>query len=550
MTTTASGKNRRLATGLRLLLASAPGQVAGIMAAYATRCLGPAGPRGPGWTGARMDGVVPGHAGVRATLTPVSDRSFLPRHGRADQPGLELQAPDTRACVPARRARWVRPACVLGMCVAGSAALPPAARAQLLNRYIPDYAPGLTETPEEVHARVEPEFRSDGVRVGSFVIRPRVDESFGYDSNADGLTGGRGSPAIDTQASLAAGSDWSRNSVAAVLSVNDERYTARPVQDFTNWTAMLSGTYDIGRDRFAGSYTHLNVAETPRDLGAVTAVPVLFQVDDFNLSYDIAGHGRVSFVPSLDVASYRFDGGNIVGVPGLAAGGYGLGYSQNWQNRVVTQGELTTRYELSPGRNVLVVLRGTEISYASHPAIAGDRDSAGGAALVGLDYAGSGVFRYRALVGYEVRDHASAQYANISSPIVEASVIWTPRLLTTVTGTARREIDDSTDLSSISYTANSVQLNVAQQVRRNVVLTGFGEYQQAAFSGSVASAAQGGVLSARPQAQSIYAAGLGATWLLNRTTRLNLSYQFLDRRSGPPLSFTENVALLTLGFGL
>lgn len=432
------------------------------------------------------------------------------------------------------------------MCLLGSAALSPAARAQLLNRYIPDYAPGLTETPEEVQARVEPEFRLDGVRAGSFVIRPRIDESFGYDSNIDGLTGGKGSPAINTQASVAAASDWSRNSVSAQLSVNDERFPARSIQDFTNWSAMLSGTYDVGRDQFAGSYTHLNVAETPRDLGAITSVPVLFQIDDLNLSYNIAGHGRFSFVPRLDVASYRFDNAVTAGVAGLAGNGYGTGFSQNWQDRIVYQGELTTRYELSPRRNALLVLRGTEISYNSHPALVGDRNSAGGAILVGLDYAGSGLFRYSALVGYQQRNHASTQYANISSPIVEATVVWTPRLLTTVTGSVRREIDDSADLTTVAYTANSVQLNVAQQVRRNVVLTGFGEYQQAEFSNSV----RNGAAPTSAQAQSIYSAGLGATWLLNRTTRLNLSYQFLDRRSSPQLTFTENVALVTLGFGL
>ena len=444
----------------------------------------------------------------------------------------------------------MRLACVLALCLAGSVAVPQGARAQLLGRYIPDYAPGLTDTPEDVQARVEPEFTSDGVRAGSFVIRPRIDESFGYDSNVDGLAVGRGSPAIDTQASVGATSDWSRNSVSAQLSVNDERYTSRPIEDFTNWTAALSGSLDIGRDQFAGGYTHLNVAQTSRDLGAVTSVPVPFQIDDLKLAYSTAGHGRFSFVPSLDIASYRFGSDTIAGVPGIAAGATGTGFSQDWQNRIVYQGELTTRYELSPKRNILFVLRGTEISYTSHPALVGDRNSVGGAVLVGLDYAGSGVFRYRALVGYQQRNYASSQYSNISSPIVEASVIWTPRLLTTVTGTARREIDDSTDVATVAYTANTVQLNIAQQVRRNVVLTGFGQYQQAQFGSSVGVGAAGGSASVTAQAQSIYSAGLGATWLLNRTTRLNLSYQFFDRRSGPQLSYMENVALLTLGFGL
>jgi hypothetical protein len=436
-------------------------------------------------------------------------------------------------------------ALALGVCPLASA------QAQLLSRYIPDYAPGLTETPENTQARVQPEYRSDGVRAGSFVIRPRLAESLGYDSNVDGVQGGRASAAIDTQATVSAESDWSRNSVAAQLSVDDQRYPARPVQDFTNWSAGLSGTYDVGLDQVSGSYQHLSVVQTPRDLGAVLSVPIPFQVDDVRIGTAFLTQGRLSFVPDLDVASYRFS--NVVAPAG---DGLNATLGQTWQSRLVYQPELATRYELSPKRDVLLVLRGTVIDFTSHPAGVGNFNSVGGAVLAGFDYTGTGVFRYRALIGYQQRNYASARFATIRSPIIEASVTWKPQLMTTLTGIVRREIDDSTNVNFIATTVTSVQLNVAHELRRNVVLTGFGEYQRADFGSgsgvgvSSGSAAGPGVSATTTPTQNIYSAGLGATWFLNRRTQLGVSYQFIDRSGGAQLSYLENVALFTVGFGL
>lgn len=419
------------------------------------------------------------------------------------------------------------------------------AAAQLLGRYIPDYAPGLTGTPEDVEARTQPDYESAGVRAGSFIVRPRLLESLGYDSNVDGVPGGRGSATVSTQALLGVASDWSRNSVAAQLGVDDQRYPERAQQSFTSWNASLGGTYDIGYDRFAGSYNHVSAVQTPRDLGVSSAVPVPFQVDTVDLAYTVATHGRLSFVPDVDLASYRFDNVVLAGIgeaPGTA-------FSQNWQSRVVVQGELATRYELSPQRYALVVLRGTQVSYTSMPASLGSRNSAGGAVLVGVDYGGIDLLRFRGLVGYQQRSFVNSQYSTIRSPIIEASATWTPQRLTTLSAIVRREIDDSAVVSSAAITATSVQVRVAHELQRNVVLTGFGQYERGDFSSAVRPSAAA-LFPQSSVTQNIFSAGLGATWLLSREVRLGASYQFSDRQAGPQLGYTEHVALLTLGFGL
>ncbi len=434
--------------------------------------------------------------------------------------------------------------------LAGALMAPQAARAQLIEQLIPDYAPGLTGTPEDVQARMQPEYAPRGVRVGSFVIRPQVSESIGYDSNVDGLRGGRGSLAVGTQASVGAAGDWERGGVSVQLGVDDQRYPERSIQDFTSWNAGVGGSYHIGPDTITGGYTHLNAVQTPRDLSSETAVPVPFQVDDLSLGYTVQGRGRLSLTPGIDVASYRYDDGPIV--TGLGAGSDGLadaGLNQSWQDRVVAQESLTARFELSPQRNVIAVVRGTEVGFHTLPGGLPDRNSSGVAVLLGLDYAGAGLFRYRVLGGYQERDFASATFAPIRSPIVEASVTWTPRRTTTVTTTARREIDDSSYLTFAAYVATDVRVGVAHELRRNVVLTAFGEFQRSE-SGTNSNAGSGGLVPFVGGQQNIYSTGIGATWLVSRVVRLGGSFQFVDRQAGPQLSFTENVGLLTLSFGL
>ena len=73
-------------------------------------------------------------------------------------------------------------------------------------------------------------------------------------------------------------------------------------------------------------------------------------------------------------------------------------------------------------------------------------NSNGGAILTGLDYPAPGSnFRFRVLAGIQTRVYVSSAYSNLTAPIVEASVIWTPTRLTTLTLLARRDIEDAAD---------------------------------------------------------------------------------------------------------
>ncbi len=153
--------------------------------------------------------------------------------------------------------------------------------------------------------------------------------------------------------------------------------------------------------------------------------------------------------------------------------------------------------------------------------------------LGGLDYEATGFLRYRLLAGYEIRTFNSAAFKTISAPVVEGSVIWNPTGLTTVTGEAARRIQDASVETTVGLTESAVALRVDHELRRNVLLRGTVAYLNDEYSQN-----QG--------QQSLYTAGVGATYLLNRNMQVGASYDFAARRSSGAIA-TGSVFTQSLG---
>jgi hypothetical protein len=413
------------------------------------------------------------------------------------------------------------------------------AAAQVIGQYFPSAVSSIGgSVNESVVARPLTEYDTPGIRAGAFTIRPEVSESFGFDSNPVGLQGGSSSPTLDTTASLGIASDWSRDSLGVALTVDDQRYLSTSQQDQTDWTASVFGSYDLGDDKLSGSYSHLSLNENATQIGAVlTAEPIAYNVDNLRISYDSTNHGRFDLEPFATVTNYDFSNQIVQGVP------------ENFRNRAILQGGMNTRYELGSLRNLVLVVQGTHISYENGFAGIANRDSNGAAVLFGIDYSAAGVFRYQALVGYQIRQYESTAYNNLDEPIFEAAVTWTPTLLTTVTLSALRDIEDAADDTLAGYTYTTGRLDVYHELRRNIVLNA---HVAIARDDEATQAGPAATLLQTSGSQTIYTGGFGATWRLNRNVRLTGSYEYNDRHSGNGGlgNYNENVALLTFTFAL
>ncbi len=430
--------------------------------------------------------------------------------------------------------------CVVGALLVGQVH---GARAQLLDQLFGPGTRGLQIEPGvTVTSRERPDFDFRGIRTGAFVTRPQVSEAFGYDDNATGTKPAKGSTFVETQLNLRTASDLPRYGVAGAITVDDYRYLSQPKQSYTNWVAALGGTYNVGRDTATLDYSHSNLNQTPRDLDTpLLDQSISYRIDNLTGSYEIPIN-RLSLRPTLALTRYDFSNGTVAGQP----------YIQTFRNRNVITPAIVASYELAPRRSIVVLARNSTADYTNPTAGTPKRNYNDAELLAGLDYDGGGLWRYRALVGYEVRTFTNNAYKTIQAPVVEATAIFTPSGLTTLTGTVSRRIQDSSSESTVGYTETAARLTIDHELRRNVLLHGQGGVYLDSFNQN-----QGN--------QVLYSAGVGATWLVNRNIRLAATYAFTTRQSnssattattgsnpGLPLgsSFLENIYLIQLTFGL
>ena len=155
--------------------------------------------------------------------------------------------------------------------------------------------------------------------------------------------------------------------------------------------------------------------------------------------------------------------------------------SQAYRDRNVLQGAMTARYELSPQRKLLAATRVLGSHYIAPQPGAPTRDSTGYQVLLGLEDDADAVWRYRLLLGWEVRDFHAPQYSTHQAPIAEAAVIWSPSGLTTFTATLTRGIEDAAQESIAGYTYTGAKLAVDHEYRRNWLLHASAGVQQAVY---------------------------------------------------------------------
>lgn len=376
------------------------------------------------------------------------------------------------------------------------------AHAQYVESYFPPALAGFdSQQGVTVLSRLRPLYEEPGVRLGSYVVNARLDESVGYDSNITGVSHGVGDGFIRTSPSIIANSDWSRDRLGLSASVDNYSYFSNPALSYTNYNASIGGGYTIGRHNLNVGYSHFRQHELGTDIGAVASTsPVTYDVDDIRTDYTFE-MGRFSFVPNVDVRLYQFGSALILGQPA----------NQQFRDRTVLSGGVTTRYELSDQRSILVVVQGINSHYLRPQRGQPSNNSKSALLLAGLDYQATGLWRYRVLGGVEVREFASSQFGTRTAPVVEASVIYTPTGLTTVTGSVRREIEDPQSEGVAGYTYTTVGVVLDHEYRRNILLQGRANFQAAEYL-------QGNGTS------TSYTLGAGVNWLVNRRVRLSADY--------------------------
>src|ERR1700760_2744428 len=161
------------------------------------------------------------------------------------------------------------------LCIVGPSGLllgtTPAARAQYVPSYFQQGVPGYDqESGVTVLSREHPLYQQPGIQAGSFNIQPSLDESVGYNSNLLGKSNS-GSWLLETNPSIQATSDWTRNRLGFSASADNIHYFNLPDQSLTNWNVSLGGGYTIGESDLTLAYSHLGLHEVPAQVGSAAS---------------------------------------------------------------------------------------------------------------------------------------------------------------------------------------------------------------------------------------------------------------------------------------
>ena len=393
---------------------------------------------------------------------------------------------------------------------------------------VPGYgtAPGVTVT-----SRARPEAETPPLHVNGFLVKPGLEESIGYDDNVLSGPHRRGSWIVGTRPSLSIGSGWSRDAFGAYFSAADTRYPGQPQQSRTDGTASIGGAIDIGRDRLTLGAAHLSQHEDRSELASLASDrPVAFRLDDARASY-AAGFGRWTLTPETEAAAWHYGDTTLLGQPAR----------QSYRDRTMLRGGTTLRYEWAPLRNMVFVTRALSQHYTDPLPGQPSLNSTGYQALAGFDYDDDTVWRARLLVGGETRQFAAPAYRTRTALIAEGELTWNPSGMTTVRGTLSRSIEDAAQEGVSGFTYTAGKLGIDHELQRDLLVSASGALRHADYS-------QGGQ-------QTGHGAGIGLTWLFNRSARVSATYDLNAVHGAGPLAaaatgYSREVALLTIRLGL
>jgi hypothetical protein len=428
---------------------------------------------------------------------------------------------------PRNKLLWSFIGIVLLVCLAGKAT------AEILSQLLPEGVPGYDTDPGvTVETRLHPDQMPLGLRDGPLVASPLLDESIGYNSNALPGPYRRGSWQVVTSPTLSLATDWSRDAIGAMLSIQDTRTLALPAQSHTDGTASVGGRLDLGEDQLSIAAAHIAHHEDRGEVDTVASDrPVAFQIDDLRASY-ITSSGPWSIAPEIEVSNWTYDPTTVLGNPA----------DQSYRDRVVAQGGVTLRYELAPLHSLLFLMRALGQDYTRTPANQISPNSVSYQMLAGIDYVDDTVWHWRLLLGAESRHFAAAAYTTQNNLIAEAGVGWQPSGMTSVDATISRESDDAAQegVSGLIYT--SARLTIDHEYLRNLLLKASIGWQEADFF-------QGGH-------QTSTSAGVGMTWVMNRSMHLSFTYDQTDQQSARLIGgataagFSRGLGMVTLRMGL
>lgn len=328
------------------------------------------------------------------------------------------------------------------------------------------------ETPAKTPARPRRKVAPDpnaplGLRAGAFSIYPAIGVGGTY---SDNINQSKNSPEGDIGLRLTPGlriaSDWARHALTVAASGDFVLFDKHPKYNDINFDAGSDLRLDVRHDTTLDLRTGYSLTQT---FGSSSEVPAN------------ASSQRVDQTAST-VAEFNRNLGRITARLIGGADWY-------WYGNVKLQSGAT---ESNRDRNYVQPVAGLRLGYGSFSAFAPfveaayeprvhelkydrnglQRDSQGAYLKAGLEVNSSPIWSGEFALRYDYRNYANPNLGTATTLGLDANIIWRPTHLTTVTFTASSGLDETSDANAAAIRDWTGAINIAQQLRDDVVLTG------------------------------------------------------------------------------
>lgn len=340
-------------------------------------------------------------------------------------------------------------------------------------------------------------FAAQGIRMGTFTIRPTLEQGLTVTDNADSTAGGKGAVVSETTARINATREWDGHTATIDAFGSVRRQLSG--QDVDDHALGMDGALQLqlGNDyKLKGTAGYLRKPDSPSAPDAIEGVPSQPIRQTFTGSLGIEKDvGKARFAATGAVTHELF-GDVMIGDCCLL--------SQKDRNNTLYALTLRGGYEISPALTPFIEAEIGRRQYRQRYDNAGyERSSLRIGARAGVAFDLGEKLSGEVAAGWISENFDDNRLKTISSPSIEAAVAWSPMRGTIVTLSGSTVVEGTTSPGRSGSVLYSGDLAVERQMRANL-------------TGNAAAGIAWRDYTGTDEHDLIASAELGATWWLNR----------------------------------
>ena len=367
------------------------------------------------------------------------------------------------------------------------------------------------DTP--VKNRQQPGYEPVGIRSGSWLFSPALISGGFFDSNVfSSNTNKRSDIAAVFEPSLRANTLWDRHGIDLRLDAQSAVYNQNPGLDQTNASLKGNAWFDIAHD--LAVLTNFQIAHLNEGVGTLSSPTNAVQPTPYDLfSGDI---------------SLRKEFNRLTASIGIRTDSYQYGTTRAQDGAVIDEssrdGQIYSLhgridYAFSQTLGWFSSVEGNERDIRGLPGQ--PLDSQGYRALSGFTVQLTNLISGEFGAGYVQQRFDDPTIGTIEGPSYRAKLTWRPTRLLDVHFSAEQLVTETADTSSVGVLADAVQLGIDYELRRNIIVSLDGGYENDQFFGQL-------------REDHVVTTDASIKYLVNRFGAISLFYRYTSRNSDIP----------------